>query len=155
MDYQKLYSKLFNGITDTIERLQELQIQVEEDYLQMREECNVVKFNVVKGKPEVPVLAVDDDEYEKLLATLYTDEWQEPAKGLLDAKAMEYIDATAVQYMGDAFDDVLLFISNKSNNGKHIISIMPVGEKGELSIDEHIAILENFENAHKDIKFNK
>ena len=37
MDYQKLYSKLFNGITDTIEQLKELQIQVEEDYLSMTE----------------------------------------------------------------------------------------------------------------------
>lgn len=63
MDYQKLYSKLFNGITDTIEQLKELQIQAEEDYLQMGEEENkVVKFNVIKGKTDIPVLSVDDEE---------------------------------------------------------------------------------------------
>lgn len=52
MDYLDLYAKLFNGITDTIENLQRLQIQVEEDYLNMadEDENKVVKFNVVKGK---------------------------------------------------------------------------------------------------------
>ena len=45
MNYQKLYTKLYNGITDTIEQLQRLQIEVEEDYLQMSDERNVVKIN--------------------------------------------------------------------------------------------------------------
>ena len=62
MDYQKLYSKLFNGITDTIEQLKELQIQVEEDYLSMTEENGkVYKFGIVKEKTEIPVLSVNDD----------------------------------------------------------------------------------------------
>ena len=52
MDYLDLYAKLFNGITDTIENLQKLQIQVEEDYLKMSDENEnkVIKFNIVKGK---------------------------------------------------------------------------------------------------------
>lgn len=64
MDYQKLYAKLFNGITDTIEQLKELQIQAEEDYLQMgdEDESKVIKFNVIKGKPNVPELSSDDKE---------------------------------------------------------------------------------------------
>lgn len=33
IDYQKLYHILFNGITDTIEQLQQLQQQAEELYL--------------------------------------------------------------------------------------------------------------------------
>ena len=59
MNYQKLYSKLFNGITDTIESLKQLQIEVEEDYLQMgdEEENKIVKLNVVKGEK----LAPEDD----------------------------------------------------------------------------------------------
>ena len=153
MDYQKLYSKLFNGITDTIERLKELQVQVEEDYLQLGEENKVIKLRPLKGKTEVPLLSVDVEEYEKLLKELYTEEWQEPVKGLLGRAAMKNIDATAVQYTGGKFTDVILFLSNKSNGGKHIISIIPLDEKGKLSADEHIAILEDFENAHKDIKF--
>jgi hypothetical protein len=155
MDYQKLYSKLFNGITDTIEQLKELQIQAEEDYLQLGEENKVIKLRPLKGKTEVPLLSVDDEEYEKLLQELYIEEWKEPVKGLLDETMMKNIDATAVQYIGDKFNDVVLFVSNRSNDGKHIISISPVGEKDKLSIDEHIAILENFENAHKGVKFIK
>ncbi len=64
IDYQKLYSKLFNGITDTIEQLKELQIQAEEDYLQMgdEEENKVVKFNVVKGKTDIPAISVDNED---------------------------------------------------------------------------------------------
>lgn len=53
MDYQKLYSKLFNGITDTIEQLQQLQIQAEEDYLNMTEgpeENKVLSFPAGKKK---------------------------------------------------------------------------------------------------------
>lgn len=163
MDYQKLYQKLFRGITETIDQLQELQKQAEDDYLRMGEESNVVKFNLVqrsKAETEIAqskgyVLSVDDAEYDRLLQELYTEEWKEPVKGLLDETVMKNIDATAVQYIGDKFNDVVLFVSNRSNDGKHIISISPVGEKDKLSIDEHIAILENFENAHKSIKFIK
>lgn len=55
MDYQKLYSKLFNGITNTIESLHQLQIQAEEDYLDMadEDESKVVKLNVVKGDSDI------------------------------------------------------------------------------------------------------
>ena len=64
MDYQKLYAKLFNGITDTIEQLKELQIQAEEDYLQMGDEneSKVVKFNVIKGKTNLSALSTNDEE---------------------------------------------------------------------------------------------
>ena len=34
-DYKKLYFKLFNGITDEIERLKELQLKCEELYINM------------------------------------------------------------------------------------------------------------------------
>lgn len=63
IDYQELYAKLFNGITDTIEQLKELQIQAEEDCLQMgdEDESKVVKFNVIKGKTNAPVLSSDDE----------------------------------------------------------------------------------------------
>ncbi len=50
MDYQKLYTTLFNGITETIEELQKLQIEVEEDYLQMSEESHVVRVH--KGEKQ-------------------------------------------------------------------------------------------------------
>ena len=65
IDYQKLYAKLFNGITDTIEQLKELHIQTEEDYLQMGDEegHKLVKFNVIKGKTDVPMLSVDNKEW--------------------------------------------------------------------------------------------
>lgn len=55
MDYQKLYSKLFNGITNTIESLHQLQIQAEEGYLDMadEDESKVVKLNVVKGDSDI------------------------------------------------------------------------------------------------------
>ena len=42
MDYKKLYTQLFNGITETIEDLQKLQIEVEEEFLQMGGENNAV-----------------------------------------------------------------------------------------------------------------
>ncbi len=32
-DYQKLYCKLFNAITDTIEDLKNIQIEAEEEYI--------------------------------------------------------------------------------------------------------------------------
>jgi hypothetical protein len=64
MDYQKLYSKLFNGITDTIEQLKELQIQAEKDYLQMgdEDESKVIKFNAIKGKTNVSVFSSSYEE---------------------------------------------------------------------------------------------
>ncbi len=37
-DYEKLYHKLFNQIAETIEKLQQAQIDVEEMYLDMCEE---------------------------------------------------------------------------------------------------------------------
>ncbi len=64
IDYQKLYAQLFNGITDTIEQLKELQIQAEENYLQMGDEheSKVVKFNVIKGKSDAPEPSTNDEE---------------------------------------------------------------------------------------------
>jgi len=47
-DYQKLYSKMFNAITDTIEHLKQVQIEAEEDYLKLCEndgESKIVQFN--------------------------------------------------------------------------------------------------------------
>jgi len=91
MDYQKLYSKLFNGITDTIEQLKELQIQAEEDYLKMSDgttDRKVIPFNPHKtnsdASQETYLLVVDDDNYNKLLSELYVGEWHEPEKSVLD-----------------------------------------------------------------------
>jgi len=47
-DYQKLYSKMFNAITDTIENLKNVQIEAEEDYLKLCEnndETKIIHFN--------------------------------------------------------------------------------------------------------------
>lgn len=37
-DYQKLYHKLFNAITDTIEDLKNVQIEAEEEYINSYDE---------------------------------------------------------------------------------------------------------------------
>ena len=37
-DYEKMYFELFNGITDTIEKLKELQQKAEESYIEQKEE---------------------------------------------------------------------------------------------------------------------
>lgn len=37
-DYEKLYFELFNGITDTIEKLKELQKKTEELYIEQKKE---------------------------------------------------------------------------------------------------------------------
>ena len=37
-DYEKMYYELFNGITDTIEKLKELQQNAEELYIEQKEE---------------------------------------------------------------------------------------------------------------------
>lgn len=50
MDYKKPYTTLFNGITEIIEQLQKLQIEVEEEFLQMGEERNVVPFKNLEQK---------------------------------------------------------------------------------------------------------
>ena len=47
-DYQKLYSKMFNAITDTIENLKKVQIEAEEEYLKLYEndsETKIIQFN--------------------------------------------------------------------------------------------------------------
>ena len=47
-DYQQLYSKMFNAITDTIEHLKQVQIEAEEDYLKLCEndsDSKIVQFN--------------------------------------------------------------------------------------------------------------
>ena len=62
MDYQKLYSNLFNGITDTIEHLKQLQIQAEEDYLTMEEESKVVKLKIVKSKTDTHASEIDAEK---------------------------------------------------------------------------------------------
>ena len=62
MDYQKLYSNLFNGITDTIEHLKQLQIQAEEDYLTMAEERKGVKLKIVKSKTDTHASEIDAEK---------------------------------------------------------------------------------------------
>ncbi len=53
-DYQKLYHKLFNAITDTIEDLKNIQIEAEEEYINSceREE----KLSTIKLTGEKPPL---------------------------------------------------------------------------------------------------
>ena len=43
-DYQKMYAKLFNTITDTIEKLKEAQQQVEEEYIKSSEKEQTLKI---------------------------------------------------------------------------------------------------------------
>ncbi len=163
MDYQKLYSKLFNGITDTIEQLKELQIQAEEDYLKMSDgttDRKVIPFNPHKtnsdASQETYLLVVDDDNYNKLLSELYVGEWHEPDKSVLDNVLAKGNDLTWVQYTDTKKGIILFYVSNERVYGKHLINFydIPYGcEKSNLTDDDRIAILEKFKNSHKNIKF--
>lgn len=55
-EYEKIYAKMFNGITDTIENLKNLQIEVEQEFIEMGEkntECKKIPFNPsVKSKKD-------------------------------------------------------------------------------------------------------
>lgn len=47
-NYQKMYSKLFNAITDTIEKLKQVQIEAEEEYINSFDEDT--ETNVLKSE---------------------------------------------------------------------------------------------------------
>ena len=50
-DYKKMYFKLFNEITDVIERLQKVQLECEKIYIET-EECGIEKFVVYSNGQE-------------------------------------------------------------------------------------------------------
>ena len=50
-DYKSMYLKLFNEVTDTIERLQKIQQECEEVYINS-EEDNLSHFKVLKNEEE-------------------------------------------------------------------------------------------------------
>ncbi len=49
-DYEKLYFKLFNGVTDTINALVKLQMDAEEEYLKSTESPHLRLVKKDKGK---------------------------------------------------------------------------------------------------------
>ena len=51
VDYKSMYLKLFNEVTDTIERLQKIQQECEEIYIKSEEE-NLTDFKPLKNEEE-------------------------------------------------------------------------------------------------------
>lgn len=78
-----------------------------------------------------------------------SDGWDVPEDGIVsdDAYDIYYI----FQYKGDEFKGALLHINKKPTNGKHIISISPIGKKNEFTTEEHDKVLNHFMNTMKNI----